>query len=198
LRRTGLIIGAAVVALVLLAGVAYAVLRVFASGDDDTYSRRDNICGLIDPAPLAALSLAERRGAGRTSERGDEGAPYARCDLGIQSTAGDTMASNTLRVTASYHRDAQGARNAFRDEWEFATAGSGSVRTAMDGLGDEAMFATGTLSSDNGSTATDFTVTARHGNLLVIVHLGSAWNTTWDHATVRNTLVPVVRDVFVH
>jgi hypothetical protein len=196
--RRGLVIAAAIVAsiLILLGAAAFVVLRVTADRNGDTYARRDDICDLIQTASLAPLSIAERPTGGRTTQRATDGPPAVECRIQVDNATDSEKNSGAgLRVEAIFFPDAGAARAAYEDEKEGASSSRGSVRTEATGVGEEAIFATSSLYSGDGTTATSFDVVARQRNVVVSVDLGPAWDSDWNHGTVRDALIPIARAV---
>jgi hypothetical protein len=201
-RRRGPLIGAAVL-LVLLAGGAVLAVAL-RSGDGDgapAYTRRGSLCDLVDPAPLAALSLRERPNTTRMTDGGTGGGdgddPYSACELQlVPIPAGPNESGYALRADAVFYVDAAAARAGFVDERERAESIAGATRSDAPGVGDEGFFATSVLDAETDgvhSTLTTFHVVARHRNVVVQVNTGHVRDSDWNQPAVRDALIAIVR-----
>ncbi len=198
-RRGPLIAAVTAIAVALIAGGVVAAVMVM-SGDGGrapVYARRDKVCDLVDVAPLAALSLAERTAAGRTTERGTGGGdgddPYVKCEIQVVGTAG-----YDLRATVDFYPDAAAATDGYADEQEYFDSMAGSSRSDASGVGSAAFFATDLLYGETDGerhTMTTFNVVARDRNVVVSVSLGLVSDSDWNQAAVRDALIPVARGI---
>jgi hypothetical protein len=202
-RRRGTLVAAAVVlAVALIAGGVVAAVALM-SGDGGrapVYARRDKVCDLVDVAPLAALSLAERAGAGRTTARGADGGdgddPYVRCEIQVSPAA--TESGYDLRATVDFYPDASAATDGYVDEQERLDSMAGSSRSDASGVGRAAFFGTDLLYGESDGdryTMTTFHVIARDRNVVVSVGLGLVRDPDWNQAAVRDALIPIARTI---
>jgi hypothetical protein len=199
-RRGPLIAAVAAIAVALVAGGVVAAVTLM-SGDGGrapVYARRDKVCDLVDVAPLAALSLAERTGAGRTTARGTDGGdgdePYARCE--VQVSRAPTEPGYDLRATVDFYPDEAHAADGYVDEQEKLDSMAGSSRSDAAGVGSAAFFATDLLYGETDGerhTLTTFNVVARDRNVVVSVSLGLVSDSDWNQAAVRDALIPIAR-----